>query len=382
MKVLQVAPFFGEQYGGCERYAYNLSSELAKLGHEVEVFTARVNRQTPQRSNVQGVRVHRFYTPKVVWNINPINFMLHRLLAADHDIVHVHSYLYFSSNQAVLAKILRSIVHRRTRLVLHIHGGVGGPNNLRLKPYKRVLKTAYDFTVGRLSMRTADHIVSADQANARAAAEVFHIPRSRLSVIYNGINLSEFAKFSGKGCNGSSEKREILYVGDLEPWKGVQTLIETMRLLEAKGNSFTLKLAGDGSQRHRLEALANGASVEFLGEVPHPQIPEMMSRAFAVVLPSLWEAVPTVGLEAMATGTPFIGTNVGGIPEIVRNNITGLLVPPNNPGELASAILRLSDDRVRQKLSANALRLVQNRFDIAQIARKVDGLYRSIMTAN
>jgi glycosyltransferase involved in cell wall biosynthesis len=382
MKVLQVTPFFGEQYGGCERYAYNLSRELAKLGHEVEVFTARMNRLTSQRSNIEGVRVHRFYTPKVVWNINPINFMLHRLLTAEHDIVHVHSYLYFSSNQAVLAKILRSIVHRRTRLLLHIHGGVGEPSNLRLRPYKRVLKTAYDFTVGRLSMRAADHIVSADEANARAAAKVFHIPRSRLSIIYNGINLSEFAKFSGKGCSGSSEKHEILYVGDLEPWKGVQTLIETMRVLQANGNAFTLKLAGEGSQRHRLEALANGVGVEFLGEVPHAQIPEMMSRAFAVVLPSLWEACPTVGLEAMATGTPFIGTNVGGIPEIVRQNVTGLLVPPNRPAELASAILRLSNDRLRQKLTTNALRLVQTRFDIARVARKVDRLYRNILTAN
>jgi glycosyltransferase involved in cell wall biosynthesis len=107
-----------------------------------------------------------------------------------------------------------------------------------------------------------------------------------------------------------------------------------------------------------------------------------MSRAFAVVLPSLWEACPTVGLEAMATGTPFIGTNVGGIPELVQNNVTGLLVPPNKPAELASAILRLSDDGVRQTLTTNALRLVQNRFDIARVARKVDRLYQNMLAAN
>jgi glycosyltransferase involved in cell wall biosynthesis len=116
-----------------------------------------------------------------------------------------------------------------------------------------------------------------------------------------------------------------------------------------------------------------------MGQLPHEKVPKMMSRAFAVALPSHWEGIPTVGLEAMATRTPFIGTNVGGIPEIVQDNVTGLLVPRNNPHELANAILRLRNKQLRQKLTQNASRRVQQQFDITAIARKLERLYEILL---
>jgi glycosyltransferase involved in cell wall biosynthesis len=378
MRVLHVTPFFQEQYGGTERYCHNLCTELAKLGHDVEVYTARINSNTPLVSHTNGVRVRRFYTPTVVWSINPLSFMLHRLLQSDHDIIHVHSYLYFASNQAVLAKILRSITHRRTRLLLHLHGGIGSPIYLRSKPLKKVAKSVYDAVIGRAMVRVADRVLSADAAGAKAGAEILGIDPRRITIIHNGINLAECTKQRNQK---GQQSHDILYVGDLERWKGIATLLEAMRILHSQGNGFNLKLLGDGTQRKRLQGLAHGLPVQFMGQVPHDEVLKLMSNAFAVALPSLWEGIPTVGLEAMATQTPFIGTNVGGIPELIENKVTGLLVPRENPAELAKAILRLEDHRLRQELTRNAFQRVQQQFDIAGIARQLERLYRIVLAS-
>jgi len=372
MRILQVTPFLGEQYGGTERYCINLSKELVKLGHEVEIFTSRLMRETPLKSEDSGIRIRRFYTPKVIWNINPLTIMLHKLLRSEHDIVHVHSYLYFSSNQAVLAKIVRAVLHNQKPLLLHLHGGIGVPDHLRRNTVKQVIKRIYDATIGRVMMMTADRILSSCISDANAAMKLFNIPKAKITIIYNGIDTS---RFLGPEENCGHESRDILFVGDLEPWKGVDTLIEGMRILQKRGEEFTLRLVGEGSLRPQLEAQADGLDVEFLGQVPHSEIPDLMRTAFALVLPSLWEGIPTVGLEAMASGTPFIGTNVGGIPEIVHDKVTGLLVPCNSPAKLADAILRLTDEKLRQELVRNAYRLVKSNFDISYIAKKTERLY-------
>ncbi|MFX1562470.1 MAG: glycosyltransferase family 4 protein [Promethearchaeota archaeon] len=376
MRILQVTPFLNEQYGGSERYCYNLSKELVKLGHEVDVFTSRINKKTPLTSNFDGIKIKRFYTPTVIWNINPLSIMLHRLLKADYDIVHVHSYLYFSSNQAILAKILRSILRRRTPIILHLHGGIGSPSNLLLKPYKRVLKKAYDATIGKLMMLAADGIFASSYADATAAAKAFQHPLEKIRIVYNAI---DFTKFSSPINKDDHMSKEILFVGDLERWKGIDTLIQAMHCLSTLGEDFKLKLIGDGSLRQRLESEKNSFNIEFLGQVPHKEIPLAMNSAFTVVLPSYWEGIPTVGLEAMATRTPFIGTNVGGIPEIIQNNITGLLIPPNNPPRLANAILRLRNKKLRQKLTKNAFQLVKNQFEVTHIAKQTIHLYEDTL---
>ncbi len=240
---------------------------------------------------------------------------------------------------------------------------------------KQVLKKVYDAVIGQLMMRGADHILASCAADATAAVQQFRIPKDKISIMYNGVDLSMFPEYQN---NDGHESRNILFVGDLEPWKGIGTLIEAMHHLEAQDRGFTLKLVGDGSLRQKLEAHTDGLDAEFLGQVPHTDMPKHMGSAFAVVLPSLWEGIPTVGLEAMASGTPFIGTNVGGIPEIVQDNFTGLLIPPSHPTRLANAILRLRNNRLRQTLTRNAFQLVKERFAIACIAKQTARLYKAI----
>jgi len=377
MRILQVTPYFGEHYGGTERYCFNLSRALADMGHEVHVYAARMKATSLRREKEAGLKIHRFPTPTTIWNINPLTVMLHRLVANEFDIVHAHSYLYFTSNQALLAKILRNSLRKKSRLILHLHGGLGIPPYLNLQPTKRVAKQVYDATVGKLMMRGADHILSACKSDALLAQQQFTIPNHKISIVYNAIDTQFFE--NSKKDGGHTKTPYLLFVGDLERWKGLRSLIRAIGILKERGLIFSLKIAGVGGLEEALRKMADGLDVQFLGAIPHAQIPALMRSAYAFVLPSYWEGIPTVGIEAMASKTPFIGTNVGGIPELISSGETGFLVPPDSPGEIASAVQLLEDQGLRNKIIMNATKLIHQKFTIENVTKHTLDVYQRVL---
>jgi glycosyltransferase involved in cell wall biosynthesis len=370
MKVLQVTPFFGEQFGGTERFCHNLSRKLVERGHEVDVYTARTLASSPKHEVVDGVQVFRFCTPTVIWKINPLTILLHKILRSKYDVIHIHSHLYFSSNQAILARILR--LGRFSPLVLHLHGGLGTPPG-GVHPGKCVIKRVFDRTVGSITMRTANKIIAQSQADADRASVLYPYTVPKTVVVYNAVDLSHFPAFRSRvNPNG-----RLIFVGDLETWKGVPTLIEALHILRAWGENFGLTVVGVGTLISQLRKAADGLDVKFLGQQPHTAIPSLMASAFACILPSHWEGIPTVGLEAMAAGVPFVGTNVGGIPEIIRHRETGILVNSHSAERLAEGILLLRDAKLRRKIRAAAYELVVERHNMANIAAKVESVYKN-----
>ncbi len=372
MKVLQISPFFGEQFGGTERFCHNLSRQLVNRGHEVDVFTARTMASSPKHEVINGVKVYRFCTPTVIWKINPLTIILPKLLRTNYDVIHIHSHLYFTSNQAILARILR--LGKFSPLVLHLHGGLGTPPG-GIHPGKRSIKQLFDRTIGSATMRTANKIIAQSQADANKASKLYPYTVSKTVVIPNAVDMTHFPIFSQREVSDG----HLIFVGDLEAWKGVPRLIEALHILKGWGENFGLRVVGVGTLLSQLRKAADGLDVEFLGQQPHKVIPSLMSRAFACVLPSLWEGIPTVGLEAMAAGVPFIGTNVGGIPEIIHHQETGILVNSHSAEKLAEAILLLKDKRLRRKIRAAAYKLVVNKHNMTNIAGKVEAVYRSVI---
>lgn len=372
MKVLQISPFFGEQFGGTERFCYNLSRQLVQRGHEVDVFTARTIASSPKQEVVGGVRVSRHCTPAVFWKINPFTILFHKLARAHYDAIHIHSHLYLTSNQAILARIFR--LGRYPPLVLHLHGGIGTPPG-GIHPGKRVIKQIFDRTIGSLTMRTANKIIAQSQADADKASKLYPYTVSKTVVIPNAVDLTHFPAFNPH----TTSNGRLIFVGDLEAWKGVPTLIEALHILKERGENFGLTVVGVGTLLSQLRKAADGLDVDFLGQQPHAVIPSLMAHAFACVLPSLWEGIPTVGLEAMAAGVPFIGTKVGGIPEIIHHQKTGILVNSHSAEKLAEAILLLKDKGLRRRIRAAAYKLVVKRHNMANIAAKVEAVYERVI---
>jgi colanic acid/amylovoran biosynthesis glycosyltransferase len=160
----------------------------------------------------------------------------------------------------------------------------------------------------------------------------------------------------------------ILSVGRLHPSKGHDLLIRAIQLLVERGRDVVLRIAGDGPQRDELLELVRRHRltdrVTFLGSLGEHQIIAEMRQASAFVLASHAEPLGVVYMEAMAVGVPTIGTQAGGVGEIITADHDGLLVRPNDPVAIANAISRLMDDpALAARLSRNGRNTIIDRFD-------------------
>jgi glycosyltransferase involved in cell wall biosynthesis len=198
----------------------------------------------------------------------------------------------------------------------------------------------------------------------------------KVRCIYHGLDLSEYAP-------GRAPRRDrplLLAVGQLKPKKGLHHLLEACRILLERGSSFDCEIVGEGPLRAELTAkiaeLDLGACVRLLGALPHEVVLDKYREAAVFVLPCVTgpdgdrDGIPNVILEAMAMGVPVVSTRHSGIPEAVEDGRTGLLVPPGDPDQLASAIARLlRDGSLRQRLGSGGRERVEKVFDIDANAR-------------
>jgi len=206
--------------------------------------------------------------------------------------------------------------------------------------------------------------------------------RDEVELIPNGIDT--FAINQSRLQHQRIQGR-ILFVGRLEPQKGVDTLIEALSKL--KDQKWELNVVGDGSQRKNLEKLAaeleladpkgvpSGDRVKFLGYIAPPNVYKEYAEAEIFCGPSRSEALGNVFLEAQAAGCATIGTHVGGIPDVLFHGTAGWLVEPDNVEELSGAISSyLNDDDLRKRHATKAQEHAKG-FDWSNIAQKYKELY-------
>jgi len=195
-------------------------------------------------------------------------------------------------------------------------------------------------------------------------------------VIKNAVEAEDFEEMPEK-------EHDIIFVGRLEKAKGVDVLLRAIRVLE-KNHSVSLKvaLAGDGSQgdylRRMTQDLEIKSRVEFLGI--RRDVSQLMRSSKIFVLPSRWEGLPMVILEAMANKVPVVATSVGGICEIISDGATSLLVKPDDPEELAEKIKVLLDDpSLRKRLSISAFEKVKSEYSIKEYCTNMLRLYDEVL---
>jgi glycosyltransferase involved in cell wall biosynthesis len=193
-----------------------------------------------------------------------------------------------------------------------------------------------------------------------------HVPESMVQVLYNGVDLSRFHPIleppaAIRARLGLPPDGEVVTsVGQLIDFKGIDHLIDAADLLRSRP-ALTVLVVGDGDRRDALAARVRRLGLEdrvrLLGK--RDDVNALLAASDLFVCPSVWdEALGYVILEAMAVGLPAVASRVGGIPEVVREGETGLLVPPRDAGALAGAIASLLDDPVRREAMGRAGRQV------------------------
>jgi glycosyltransferase involved in cell wall biosynthesis len=167
----------------------------------------------------------------------------------------------------------------------------------------------------------------------------------RLTVVPNGVDVDRFAS----GASHRHPRPYLLAAGRFTRQKGFDVLLEAAAQMQAVRSAHVdVLIAGDGAEEDRLRRLVEqhrlATNVHFLGAVDAERMATLYRGALAVVVPSRWEGLPLVCLEAMASGRPVVASAVDGIPDAVLDGQSGLLVPPDDASALADALERLVDD--------------------------------------
>lgn len=227
----------------------------------------------------------------------------------------------------------------------------------------------------RWAAKWVDRIVAVSDDAAGLCVTADHIPASKVTRIWNGIDLSQFR------YTGPKDELIAIAVARLSAEKDFPTLLRAMVLALIRVPELKLKIVGDGPERAALEALAESLnlrnSVEFLGE--RHDVPNLLTQAGFFVTSSLTEGISLTLLEAMAVGLPVVATHVGGNPEIVVEGETGRLAPAANPQALADSIVQMCDERNRwSNLGRAGSERVAAHFDIRRMAHDYEDLYETL----
>jgi colanic acid/amylovoran biosynthesis glycosyltransferase len=173
---------------------------------------------------------------------------------------------------------------------------------------------------------------------------------------------------------------EVLCIGRLTPAKGQHLLIDAADLLTAQGRNVRLRIVGHGQDEASLRAqaarLKNPASVVFEGAVNQDHIRALYAQADAFCIPSFAEGIPVVLMEAMAMGLPCVTTQINGIPELIENGVSGLMVAPSDLHGLVAALARLMDDReLRARLAAAGRHQIEQQYDLVRNVEKLAQIF-------
>jgi glycosyltransferase involved in cell wall biosynthesis len=247
----------------------------------------------------------------------------------------------------------------------------------------------------RLRARIPFHFVTQAVANSDAARQDlirnFGVPAQKCQVFWNSLEdpLSQSALASMPKAS-SPDSRLFVCAGRFAASKGQDVLLKAMARVVSRHPDVTVEFIGDGSTKISCEEMARelglGDRCRFLGLLPHPEVLSRMAGAWAVVVPSQKEAFGLVNIESMSVGVPVIGSNTGGIAEIVRDGVDGFLFPPGDHDALATRMIALLENEpLRAQMAASArLRFlehfesahavkIQARWIIEQVRNAVDG---------
>lgn len=229
-------------------------------------------------------------------------------------------------------------------------------------------------TLDRLAMRWSDRVIANVEAIRDGYVLEQGLPPEKFIVIPNGIPRSTIrSRTPENGEPGGSEKPVLGCVANFNWRKDHATLFHAFRAVSEEFPDVRLRFVGSGPMEPEIRDLVSRSStrdrVEFLG--PRFDVEEILPEFDILVLPSHTEGFGTVLIEAMAAGVPVVATAVGGIPEVVTNDLTGLLVRPGSPEALSGAILHLlREPREARRLAENARRDVAERFTLESVVSR------------
>lgn len=358
--------------GGSESQAVELALRLSKARYRVTFGCLRKQGPLWGRLQHSGLSVVEFYPQGGIdsvrgsWQLLRLTAFLRR---GGFDVVHTHD-------------LWSNLVGVPAAFMARVPVIISSQRDLSHLPWYQSKRRAW--------LRRIQGLSSAILANASQVREQLIqegcLPPEKIRVVHNGVDLQEFDRASRTSHasfpNLGTGKRIVLVGNMTSETKGHAVLIKAAPAILHQFSDVRFIFVGDGTLKKQLETQVGDLGLEknflFLGQ--RGDVPDILAACDIAVLPSRAEGLPNALLEYLAAGLAAVATNVGGNAEIIRDGVTGLLVPPDSPELLATALLRLiGDPDLANRLGRSGREYVQCNFGFDKLVEQIDGLYSELL---
>ena len=375
--------------GGMNVYVLQLTREFARKGIEVDVFTRYHDPDDPKIVELEdGARVIHLkagsyeaakedlfdYIPEFLSEL----YSFQKTEGTTYDLVHSHYWL--SGRVGMTLSRTWNVPHVATFHTL-------AQTKLRARVGER--EPARRSKVESLVMRDADAIIVSTEEEKQDAVRLYDAHPQKIKVIPAGVNLDTFKPVNQSIARqrvGIHEKQVILYVGRVEPLKGIDVLLEAAALLDRSDDIRVLIVGGspgNDAELGRLKALTTELGIEsmvtFTGAIKQNKLPDYYSAADVFVLPSHSESFGLAALEAMACGAPVVVSRVGGLKTFIDNGETGYLVPWRCPEPFVQRLEMLLANPLLREAIGRAARAKALQMGWGHAADRMLGFYSSLL---
>lgn len=376
--------------GGMSVYIRELSSELGKQGHLVDIFTRA---HDPMDSEIielgEGVRLIHLRAGEVK-QVNKLRISSYlddfssnlegfqRRNGGHYDLIHSHYWL-----SGCVGGQLQKQWNIPHMLMFHTLGAV--KNAASVEAYEPDLRIQGEREV----VRDCDSIIAATDQEREDLIHYYQASANKVSVIPCGINLNLFHSMNREMARRHleiDEYRTVLYVGRIESLKGIDTLIKAMTYLQDDERVRLMIVGGDDQSETELDKLRSLATslgisnlVDFAGLINHEELPYFYNAADVCVIPSYYESFGLVVLESLACGTPVVANRVGIVESLLDNHIIGYIMDDHEPHHLAEAIGRILKNPSERLSIIKTAREAVTDFSWECIARDIVEQYRLML---
>lgn len=374
MRICMITRELPPESGGIGYYVYNLSKKLVEKGHEVTVIT-RGSTKGVVRELTEEIEVLRasFFPvyPFHVWVHGAFVNTLFKSMESKFDLVHMHSPIV-SPIKTTLPII--TTVHTPMKIDAKYHEIVDF-----FSLAERVQSMIFYPPIESQLFQISDSITAVASSVAEEL-NVYGLNARKITVVGNGVNEKAFTP----AYERASAEKYVLYTGILRARKGLVDLLDCAEYVCRVCPSVRFLVSGTGPFFGKLDKEVRRRKMRekfvLLGQVKRERLIQLYQNATVHVVPSHYEGLPTVLLEAMSCGLSVVATDVGGIKEVVSSGVNGFLVPPKSPKVMSEIITRLLyDSELRKRLGKAARKTIEERYTWDKIADNFLDCYENLL---
>lgn len=372
--ICMITPEFPPVSGGIGYYVYNLSKKLIDRGHKVTVIT-RGSANKSVKEVVEGIDVfHVSFFPFYPFHIKIHSIfvnILFKLLESKFNVVHIHSPL---SPPIKTQLPIITTVHTSMKIDSKYHE-ILDFFSLAEKTQSRLLYPPIEKKLFSIS-----ELITSVSFSVAKELSTYGINPQQITVVGNAVDEKEFFPVHR---NVRSEKY-VLYTGVLRARKGLFDLLDCAEHVCRVYSDVKFIICGTGPFSHNLREKVRTKKLEkhvvLVGFVKRNKLVELYQNAEVHVVPSHYEGLPTVLLEAMSCGLPVVATDVCGSSEVISTGIDGFLVPPKSPKEMADVVLQLLADKdLRDKIGNNARKTIERFYTWDKLVDNMIKCYKNVL---